>query len=65
MAGDVDALILGLDGQRSRDALLQLQAAWGRCQTRPRLISALSRHSLSLRPRGNARSLRCRFVVPQ
>jgi hypothetical protein len=26
MAGDVDALILGLDGQRSRDALLQLMA---------------------------------------
>jgi hypothetical protein len=40
MAGDVDAVILGLDGQRSRDALLQLHAAWDRCQTRPRLISA-------------------------
>jgi hypothetical protein len=40
MAGDVDALILGLDGQRSRDALLQLHGAWGHSTTRPRLISA-------------------------
>ena len=40
MARDVDALILGLDGQRSRDALLQLHGAWGHSKTRPRLISA-------------------------
>ena len=40
MAGDVDALILGLDGRRSRDALLQLQGAWSLSHSRPRLISA-------------------------
>ena len=40
MAGEVDALILGLDGQRSRDALLQVQGAWDHDKTRPRLISA-------------------------
>ena len=28
MPGNVDALILGLDGQRSRDALLQLKTSW-------------------------------------
>ena len=40
MAGDVDGLILGLDGQRSRDALLQLQNIWAHQEQRPRLISA-------------------------
>ena len=40
MAGDIDALILGLDGQRSRDALLQLQNIWADQEQRPRLISA-------------------------
>ena len=40
MAGEVDALILGLDGQRSRDALLQLQNIWANQEQRPRLISA-------------------------
>ncbi len=40
MAGQVDALILGLDGQRSRDALLQLQNIWRDHDHRPRLISA-------------------------
>ena len=40
MAGAVDALILGLDGQRSRDALLQLQSIWAKQEKRPRLISA-------------------------
>ena len=28
IADDTDVLILGLDGQRSRDALLQLAALW-------------------------------------
>ncbi|MGB1621916.1 MAG: DUF6716 putative glycosyltransferase [Synechococcus sp.] len=40
MPGEVDALILGLDGQRSRDSLLQLQQAWAQASTRPRLVSA-------------------------
>ena len=40
MAGNVDALILGLDGQRSRDALLQLKTIWADQDQRPRLISA-------------------------
>ena len=40
MAGTVDALILGLDGRRSRDALLQLHRAWSHSTSRPRLISA-------------------------
>ena len=40
MAGSVDALILGLDGRRSRDALLQLHGAWSHSTSRPRLISA-------------------------
>ena len=40
MPGDTDALILGLDGQRSRDALLQLKNLWGDHDQRPRLISA-------------------------
>ena len=36
MPGDTDALILGLDGQRSRDALLQLKNLWGDHDQRPR-----------------------------
>ena len=40
MAGKVDALILGLDGQRSRDALLRLKNIWADQDQRPRLISA-------------------------
>ena len=40
MPGTVDGLILGLDGQRSRDALLQLQNIWSGAEDRPRLISA-------------------------
>jgi len=40
MAGNVDALILGLDGQRSRDAFLQLQSLWADQYKRPLLISA-------------------------
>ena len=40
MAGEVDVLILGLDGQRSRDALLQLQSAWSGRPKRPVLVSA-------------------------
>ena len=40
MPGNVDALILGLDGQRSRDALLQLKTSWADQDERPRLISA-------------------------
>ena len=40
MPGNVDALILGLDGQRSRDALLQLKNIWVDQDQRPRLISA-------------------------
>ena len=40
MAGGVDALILGLDGQRSRDAFLQLQSLWVDQDKRPLLISA-------------------------
>ena len=40
MPGQVDALVLGLDGQRSRDALLQLQGIWANASTRPRLVSA-------------------------
>ena len=40
MAGNVDALILGLDGQRSRDAFLQLQSLWADQDKRPLLISA-------------------------
>ena len=40
MAGNVDALILGLDGQRSRDALLQLKTIWADQEQRPRWISA-------------------------
>ena len=40
MVGDVDALILGLDGQRSRDALLQLKGVWSGSTPRPLLVSA-------------------------
>ena len=40
MPGNVDALILGLDGQRSRDALLQLKNIWVDQDQRPHLISA-------------------------
>ena len=40
MPGEIDALILGLDGQRSRDSLLQLQQTWSKTTTRPRLVSA-------------------------
>ena len=39
MAGEVDALILGLDGQRAA-TLLQLQNIWANQEQRPRLISA-------------------------
>ena len=56
MAGNVDALILGLDGQRSRDALLQLKTIWADQEQRPRLISAYG-DPVSLRPRGNDGSL--------
>ena len=35
MPGQVDALVLGLDGQRSRDALLQLQGIWANASTPP------------------------------
>ena len=38
--GDADALILGLDGQRSRDALLQLKGIWRDKHQRPVLVSA-------------------------
>ena len=40
MAGEVDALVLGLDGQRSRDALLMLSTEWKSSDQRPILISA-------------------------
>ena len=40
MAGSADVLFLGLDGQRSRDALLQLKAVWGTSSDRPVLVSA-------------------------
>ena len=40
MAGSVDGLILGLDGQRSRDALMQLKGVWSGSTPRPLLVSA-------------------------
>ena len=40
MAGDTDVLILGLDGQRSRDALLMLATEWHGRSDRPLLVSA-------------------------
>ena len=40
MANTTDVLYLGLDGQRSRDALLQLQAVWSGQSQRPMLVSA-------------------------
>ena len=40
MAGDTDVLILGLDGQRSRDALLMLAKEWSQSKDRPVLVSA-------------------------
>jgi len=40
MADTTDVLYLGLDGQRSRDALLQLQAVWSGQSQRPLLVSA-------------------------
>ena len=40
MAGDVDVLVLGLDGRRSRDALLMLAAEWKDASHRPLLVSA-------------------------
>ena len=40
MAGDVDVLVLGLDGRRSRDALLMLAAEWKDASRRPVLVSA-------------------------
>ena len=44
MAGKVDALILGLDGQRSRDAVLQLKQ-FGRIKINAHDSSALTRGS--------------------
>ena len=40
IAENTDVLILGLDGQRSRDALLQLSAIWEGRSKRPMLVSA-------------------------
>ena len=40
IADDTDVLILGLDGQRSRDALLQLSEIWEGRSKRPMLVSA-------------------------
>ena len=40
MAGDTDVLILGLDGFRSRDALLMLSKEWHHRTDRPVLVSA-------------------------
>ena len=40
MAGEVDVLVLGLDGRRSRDALLMLAAEWKDASRRPLLVSA-------------------------
>ena len=40
MAGDVDVLILGLDGLRSRDAFLMLAKEWDGRTDRPVLVSA-------------------------
>ena len=40
MAGDTDVLILGLDGLRSRDALLMLSKEWHHRTDRPILVSA-------------------------
>ena len=40
IADDTDVLILGLDGQRSRDALLQLSSIWEGRSKRPMLVSA-------------------------
>ena len=40
IADDTDVLILGLDGQRSRDALLQLSSIWKGKARRPMLVSA-------------------------
>lgn len=40
IADDTDVLILGLDGQRSRDALLQLSSIWEGKAKRPMLVSA-------------------------
>ena len=40
MAGHVDVLVLGLDGRRSRDALLMLAAEWKETNHRPLLVSA-------------------------
>ena len=40
MAGNVDVLVLGLDGRRSRDALLMLAAEWKETSRRPLLVSA-------------------------
>jgi hypothetical protein len=48
--GDLDALVLGLDGRRTRETQLLLQATWAEQQRRPVLISAypgiLFRHQL-------------------
>ena len=40
IADNTDVLILGLDGQRSRDALLQLSSIWEGRSKRPMLVSA-------------------------
>ena len=40
IADNTDVLILGLDGQRSRDALLQLSSIWEGRSKRPLLVSA-------------------------
>ena len=39
MAGHIDVLVLGLDGQRSRDALLHAGCGW-HTNHRPLLVSA-------------------------
>lgn len=50
MTGRCDALLLGLDGQRSREAMLALQSCWGNADDRPLLVSAypgiLFRHQM-------------------
>ena len=40
IADNTDVLVLGLDGQRSRDALLQLSSVWGGKSKRPMIVSA-------------------------
>ena len=65
MAADTDVLILALDGQRSRDALLQLAATWKHAAQRPLLVSAYPGILFRFALEGMLDTIRRRSALPQ